>query len=71
MTASPYASDAKIAEALAVIEAENVGTREQTILQQIFVACALGGAVPAGGGPFINKIWTDSTTWDDTTYWID
>jgi hypothetical protein len=46
MTASPYASDAKIAEALAVIEAENVGTREQTILQQIFVACAMGGITP-------------------------
>jgi len=43
MTASPYASDAKIAEAVAVIEAEYVGTREQTLLQQILIACALGG----------------------------
>lgn len=27
--------------------------------------------VAAIGGPFINKIWTDSTTWDDTTTWTD
>lgn len=41
MTTSPYASDAKIAEAVAVIEAEYVGTREQTLLQQILIAIAV------------------------------
>ena len=41
MTASPYASDAKITEAVAAIEADYVGTREQTLLEQIFVACAM------------------------------
>lgn len=71
MTASPYASDAKIAEALAVIEAENVGTRKQTILQQILVACALGGGNILANGPFTAKIWNDLTTWNDATYWID
>ena len=71
MTASPYASAAKITEAVEAIEAEYVGTRKQTLLQQIFVACATGGATPASGGPFINKIWTDSTTWDDATFWTD
>ena len=47
MTASPYASAAKIDEALAAIGAEHVGTREQTILQQIFVACATAGSSPS------------------------
>jgi hypothetical protein len=46
MTASPYASAAKIDEALAAIGAEHVGTREQTLLQQIFVACATEGSSP-------------------------
>ena len=57
MTASPYASDAKIAEAVAVIEAEYVGTREQTLLQQIFIACALGG----GGFPGDAYLTPDSS----------
>jgi len=69
MTASPYASDAKIAEAVAVIEAEYVGTREQTILQQIFIACALGG----GSSDWLlsTGFWNDSGVWDDTATWID
>ena len=41
MTASPYASNAKIAEAVAVIGADYVGTREQTLLQQILIAIAV------------------------------
>ena len=66
MTAFPYASDAKIAEALAVIEAENVGTREQTILQQILVACALGGVTPPSTLYFIDQgsaLWADPDNW--------
>jgi hypothetical protein len=51
MTASPYASVAKIDEALAAIEAEYVGTRKQTILEQIFVACAMGSSPPPPAPP--------------------
>jgi hypothetical protein len=70
MTASPYASAAKITEAVAAIGADYVGTRKQTLIQQIFIACALGGVI-SPSGPFINKIWTDLTYWDDATFWID
>ena len=47
MTASSYASDAKITEALAVLGADLIGQTEQTLLQQLVVAAALGGG---GGG---------------------
>lgn len=40
MTVSPYASDAKISEALTAIGAELVGQTEQQLLQQILVAAA-------------------------------
>jgi len=43
MTASPYASDAKIAEACAAIGADLIGQTEQTLLQQLVVAAAVGG----------------------------
>ena len=43
MTASSYASDAKITEALAVLGADLIGQTEQTLLQQLVVAAALGG----------------------------
>lgn len=40
MNTSPYASDAKITEAVTAIGATLVGQTEQTLLQQIFVAAA-------------------------------
>ena len=43
MTASPYASDAKIAEACAAIGADLIGQTEQTLLQQLVIAAAVGG----------------------------
>jgi len=69
MTASPYASDAKIAEALAVIEAEHVGTREQTILQQIFVACATSGSSPSS--PTLYYLDQGSGLWGDADNWFE
>ena len=48
MTASSYASDAKIIEALAILGADFIGQTEQTLLQQLVVAAALGGG--GGGG---------------------
>jgi len=49
MTASPYASDAKIAEACAAIGADLIGQTEQTLLQQLVVAAATGGgSAPSG-----------------------
>lgn len=50
MTASSYASDAKITEALAVLGADLIGQTEQTLLQQLVVAAALGGGGGGGGG---------------------
>ncbi len=49
MTASSYASDAKITEALAVLGADLIGQTEQTLLQQLVVAAALGGGGGGGG----------------------
>jgi hypothetical protein len=49
MTASPYASDAKIAEACAAIGADLIGQTEQTLLQQLVVAAAVGGGGGGGG----------------------
>jgi hypothetical protein len=47
MTASPYASDAKIAEACAAIGADLIGQTEQTLLQQLVVAAATNtGSAP-------------------------
>lgn len=46
MTVSPYASEAKISEALTAIGAELIGQTEQQLLQQILVAAATAsGAV--------------------------
>lgn len=47
MIICPPASEAKTTEALNVIGSQQVGTRQMSLFQQIFVACALGG----GGGP--------------------
>jgi hypothetical protein len=48
MTSSPYASEAKVTEALNAIGAELVGQTEQQLLQQILVAAATasGGGTP-------------------------
>jgi len=46
MTASQYASDAKIAEACTALGADLIGQTEQTLLQQLVVAAATGGATP-------------------------
>ncbi len=50
MTASPYASDAKIAAAVAAIGATLVANNEQTLLQQILVAVATASGGGGGGG---------------------
>jgi hypothetical protein len=42
MTSSPYASEAKIDEALTAIGAELIGQTEQQLLQQLVVAAAVG-----------------------------
>jgi len=47
MSASPFASSEKVNETLVVIETSNIATTQQTLLQQILIACALGG----GGFP--------------------
>jgi len=57
MTASPYASDAKIAEACAAIGADLIGQTEQTLLQQLVVAAAVGG----GGSTPSATAWGDIT----------
>jgi len=46
MSAYPYASDAKIAEALTALGADAIAPNEQTLLQQLVVAAATSG----GGG---------------------
>lgn len=43
MTVSPYASHAKVSEALTAIGAELIGVTEQQLLQQILVAAATAG----------------------------
>ncbi len=50
MTASPYASDAKIAATVAAIGATSVANNEQTLLQQILVAVATASGGGGGGG---------------------
>ena len=54
MTSSPYASDAKIAEALAVIGEDYVASTEQQLLIQI--AVALGNRNATGGDPMTNTL---------------
>ena len=54
MTASPYASDAKIAEALAVIGDTYVATTEYNLYVQI--ALALGNRNAVGGDPMTNTL---------------
>lgn len=49
MTASQYASDAKIQEATTAIGASYVGTTEMTLLQQILVAVATSSGGGGGG----------------------
>lgn len=52
MTASPYASDAKIQETLALIGQPYVGTTKMTLLQQICMAFANRNG--GGGDPLQN-----------------
>lgn len=47
MSAYPFASDAKVTETLDVLGTRNIATTQQTLLQQILVACGVGGS---GGG---------------------
>lgn len=64
MTVSPYASDAKISEALAAIGAELVGQTEQQLLQQILVAAATASGGGSGGSVAFSAITgspTDNT----------
>ena len=56
MTSSPYASDARIAEACTALGADFIGQTEQTLLQQLVVAAATGG----GSAP-------SATTWGGIT----
>jgi len=49
MTVSPYASEAKISEALTAIGAELIGQTEQQLLQQIVVAAATASGGGGGG----------------------
>lgn len=53
MTVSPYASDAKISEALTAIGAELIGVTEQQLLQQILVAAATASG---GGGSAVTSV---------------
>lgn len=54
MSASPYASDAKIAETLTALGAEALASNEQALLQQLVVAAATGGG--GGGGGATNAL---------------
>lgn len=64
MTVSPYASDAKISEALTAIGAELIGVTEQQLLQQILVAAATASGGGSGGSVAFSAITgspTDNT----------
>lgn len=69
MSASPFASSEKVNETLVVIETSNIATTQQTILQQILIACALGGGL--SNWLLSTGFWNDSGVWDDTATWID
>jgi hypothetical protein len=43
MSAYPFASSAKVNETLDALETNNIATTQQTLLQQILVACSVGG----------------------------
>lgn len=46
MSAYPFASSAKVTETLGVLETSNIATTQQTLLQQILVACGVTGGPP-------------------------
>lgn len=43
MSAYPFASSTKVEETLGVLGTSNIATTQQTLLQQILVACAVNG----------------------------
>lgn len=47
MSAYPFASSVKVEETLDVLGTRNIATTQQTLLQQILVACGVGGAAPS------------------------
>ena len=49
MSVSPYASEAKVAQALTAIEADQIGQTEQQLLQQLVVAAATASGGGGGG----------------------
>jgi len=51
MSAYPFASSAKVEETLDVLGTRNIATTQQTLLQQILVACAVSGGAPAPTPP--------------------
>lgn len=71
MSAYPFASNAKIAETLGVLETSNIATTQQTLLQQILVACGAGGTPPVDDWILATGLWRDIGLWDDTAVWID
>jgi len=53
MSAYPFASSAKVTETLGVLETSNIATTQQTLLQQILVACGVGGTPPDPGNTLL------------------
>jgi hypothetical protein len=51
MSAYPFASDALVTETLGVLGASHIAAKQQTLLQQFLVACAVGGGAPAPTTP--------------------
>ena len=51
MSAYPFASSAKVTETLGVLETSNIATTQQTLLQQILVACGVTGGPPSPTPP--------------------
>lgn len=46
MSTDSFASDAKVTETLGVLGASSIAANQQTLLQQILVACGAGGVTP-------------------------
>ena len=71
MSAYPFASSAKVNETLGVLETSNIATTQQTLLQQILVACGAGGTPPSSNWILTTGFWNDSGIWDDSAAWTD
>lgn len=72
MSAYPFASSAKVEETLDVLGTRNIATTQQTLLQQILVACGVGGSTPpADDWILATGFWRDIGVWEDSDVWID